>query len=88
MDQGSMDPHVGPGPWTTLMDQVHGPPVMDRVHDRNRAKRRLKTTTITSNTRSISIIQCTTFTSCQNAACFYELFPLTGGLCFGGKRFD
>ena len=32
MDQGSMDPHFGPGPWTTFMDQVHGPPVMDRVH--------------------------------------------------------
>ena len=32
MDQGSMDPHFGLGPWTTFMDQVHGPPVMDRVH--------------------------------------------------------
>ena len=32
MDQGSMDPHFGPGPWTTFMDRVHGPPVMDRVH--------------------------------------------------------
>ena len=20
------------GPWTTFMDRVHGPPVMDRVH--------------------------------------------------------
>ena len=49
---------------------------------------RLKTTTTTNNTRLTSIIQCTTFTSCQNAACSYELFPLTGGLYFGGKRFD
>ena len=32
MDQGSMDPHFGPGPWTTFMDRVHGTPVMDRVH--------------------------------------------------------
>ena len=32
MDQGSMDSHLGPGPWTTFMDRVHGPPVMDRVH--------------------------------------------------------
>ena len=32
MDEGSMDPYFGPGPWTTFMDQVHGPPVMDRVH--------------------------------------------------------
>ena len=24
MDQGSMDPHFGPGPWTTFMDRVHG----------------------------------------------------------------
>ena len=32
MDQGSMDSHLGPGPWTTIMDRVHGPPVMDRVH--------------------------------------------------------
>ena len=32
MDQGSMDPHFGPGPWTTFMDRVHGPPFMDRVH--------------------------------------------------------
>ena len=32
MDQGSMDPLFGPGPWTTFMDRVHGPPVMDRVH--------------------------------------------------------
>ena len=31
VDQGSMDPHFGPGPWTTFMDWVHGPPVMDRV---------------------------------------------------------
>ena len=31
MDQGAMDPHLGPGPWTTFMDQVHRPPVMDRV---------------------------------------------------------
>ena len=49
--------------------------------NRNRAKIRLKTTTTTTNnTRLISIIQCTTFTSCQNAACSYELFPLTGGM--------
>ena len=27
-----MDPHLGPDPWTTFMDRVHGPPVMDRVH--------------------------------------------------------
>ena len=26
MDQGSMDPHFGPGPWTTFMDRVHGSP--------------------------------------------------------------
>ena len=32
MDQGSMDPHFGPGPWTTFMDRAHGPPVVDRVH--------------------------------------------------------
>ena len=32
MDQGSMDPHFGRGPWTTFMDRVHGPHVMDRVH--------------------------------------------------------
>ena len=32
MDQGSMDPLFGPGPWTTFMDRVHGPPVMDQVH--------------------------------------------------------
>ena len=32
MGQGSMDPHFGPGPWTTFMDWVHGPPVMDRVY--------------------------------------------------------
>ena len=33
MDQGSMDPLFGPGPWTTFMDRVHGPPVMDQVHE-------------------------------------------------------
>ena len=32
MDQGSMDPLFGPGPWTTFMDRVRGPPVMDQVH--------------------------------------------------------
>ena len=32
MDQGSLDPHFGPGRWNTFMDRVHGPPVMDRVH--------------------------------------------------------
>ena len=32
MDQGSMDHLFGPGPWTTFMDPVHGPPVMDQVH--------------------------------------------------------
>ena len=32
MDQGSMDPHFGLGPWTTFMDRVDGPRVMDRVH--------------------------------------------------------
>ena len=32
MDQGSMDPLFGPGPWTTFIDRVHGPPVMDQVH--------------------------------------------------------
>ena len=32
MDQGSMDPHFGPGPWTTFMDRVHGTPVMDQAH--------------------------------------------------------
>ena len=26
-----MDPLFGPGPWTTFMDRVHGPPVMDQV---------------------------------------------------------
>ena len=56
--------------------------------NRNRATIRLKTTTTTNNTRLISIIQCTTFTSCQNAACSYELFPLMGGLCFGGKHMN
>ena len=29
---GVQDPYFGPGPWTTFMDQVHGPPVMDWVH--------------------------------------------------------
>ena len=29
MDQGSMDPLFGPGPWTTFMDRVHGPRSMD-----------------------------------------------------------
>ena len=24
MNQGSMDPHFGPGPWTTFMARVHG----------------------------------------------------------------
>ena len=33
MDQGSMDPLFGPGPWTTFMDRVHGPLVMDQVHE-------------------------------------------------------
>ena len=32
MDQGSMDPVFGTGPWTIFMDRVHGPPVMDQVH--------------------------------------------------------
>ena len=32
MDQGSMDTLFGPGPWTTFMDRVHGPRVMDQVH--------------------------------------------------------
>ena len=32
MDQGSTDRHLGPGPWTTFMDRVHGPPVMDGVY--------------------------------------------------------
>ena len=32
MDQGCMDPLFGLGPWTTFMDWVHGPPVMNRVH--------------------------------------------------------
>ena len=32
MDQGSMDPLFGPDPWTTFMDRVHGPPVMDQVY--------------------------------------------------------
>ena len=32
MDQGSMDSHLGLGAWNTIMDRVHGPPVMDRVH--------------------------------------------------------
>ena len=32
--------------------------------------------------------QHTTFTSCQNAACSNELFPVSGRLCFGAKRFD
>ena len=32
MDQGSVDPLFGPGPQTTIMGRVHGPPVMDRVH--------------------------------------------------------
>ena len=25
-------PLFGPGPWTTFIDWVHGPPVMDQVH--------------------------------------------------------
>ena len=32
MDQGSMDPLFGLGPWTTFMDRVHGLPVMDQAH--------------------------------------------------------
>ena len=32
MAQGSMDPLFGPGPLTTFMDRVHGPPVTDQVH--------------------------------------------------------
>ena len=32
MDQGSMNSLFGPGPRTTFMDRVHGPPVMDQVH--------------------------------------------------------
>ena len=24
MNQGSMDPHFGPGPWTTFMARLHG----------------------------------------------------------------
>ena len=32
MDQGSVDPLFGSGPWTTFIDRVHGPPVMDQVH--------------------------------------------------------
>ena len=27
MDPWSMDPLRGPGPWTTFMDRVHGPPI-------------------------------------------------------------
>ena len=30
--RGLWDPYFGPGPWTTFMDRVHGPPVMDRIH--------------------------------------------------------
>ena len=42
-----MDPHLGPGPWTTFMDRVHGPPVMDKNRtemnkNRSSAKIRLK----------------------------------------------
>ena len=32
MDQESVDPLFGPGPQTTIMGRVHGPPVMDGVH--------------------------------------------------------
>ena len=32
MDQGFMDPLFGPGLWTTFMDRVHGPTVMDQVY--------------------------------------------------------
>ena len=32
MDQGSMDPLHGPGPWTPFMDRTHGPPIMDQIH--------------------------------------------------------
>ena len=67
MDQGSMDPHPGPGPWTTLMDRVHGPPVMGWVHGHyffkimrneqngNSAKIRLKTKT-TNNARYNNLV--------------------------------
>ena len=30
--RGPWTPHFGPGPWTTFMDWVHGPPIMDRCH--------------------------------------------------------
>ena len=30
--RGPWTPHFGPGPWTTFMDWVHGPPNMDRCH--------------------------------------------------------
>ena len=32
MAPGSMDPYFGPGPWTTKLDQVHAPAVMDRPY--------------------------------------------------------
>ena len=34
MDKGSVDPHFGAGQWhwTTFMDRVYAPPVMDGVH--------------------------------------------------------
>lgn len=33
MDKGSMDPHFGPGPWTTYMKKGNElPPVTDRVY--------------------------------------------------------
>ena len=57
MDQGSMDPYFGLGPWTTFVDRVHGPFVMDRVHHffkitrneqkQKKSKNKIKTTTTT-----------------------------------------
>ena len=59
MDQGSMDPYFGLGPWTTFVDRVHGPFVMDRVNGhffkitrneqkQKKSKNKIKTTTTTT----------------------------------------
>ena len=42
MDPGSLDPHFGPAPWTTYLDQVHGRHVMDRLHGHFLFKKELK----------------------------------------------
>ena len=81
-----------------VMDQVHGQ--FFEIMRNEQKQKQCKNIKIKNNNNnkqcsidkyySIVLTQCehATFTSCQNAACSYELYPLTRGLCFGGKRFD